>query len=301
MLMGAVFFLAPPTVPQAQAQTDVEVWSKTLTVGTVLTTVSTGTLSTGTLGCNACSPFADFVITLEGLRYDIQFIILDTMGELRVEFRQGGTEEAFRTSTFHVGGTKFAFSNASVSGRTHTWASGLRWTLNQRVSLKVTQPGPNAAPTATNNTVMTNEDTAVTFSAGDFNFADTDTGDALASVTIVTIPTAGELTLDGTAVAAGSSVEVGKIGALAFKPAANANGMGYASFTFTVSDGEDASTPANTMTIDVTPVNDAATGEPTISGTAQVGQTLTADTSGIMDADGARYVDVPVGPGERDR
>ena len=34
------------------------------------------------------------------------------------------------------------------------------------------------------------------------------------------------------------------------------------------------------------PPNSAATGVPTISGTAQVGQTLTADTSGIADADG---------------
>ena len=32
--------------------------------------------------------------------------------------------------------------------------------------------------------------------------------------------------------------------------------------------------------------NNPATGEPTISGTAQVGETLTADTSGIADADG---------------
>ena len=83
-LMGAVFFfffLAPPTVPQAQAQTDVEVWSKTLTVGTV---------STGTLGCNACSPFADFVITLEGgLRYDIQFI---TLRHSRESGNPGGVE-----------------------------------------------------------------------------------------------------------------------------------------------------------------------------------------------------------------
>ena len=34
-LMGAVFFcffLVPPTVPQAQAQTDIELWSATLTV-----------------------------------------------------------------------------------------------------------------------------------------------------------------------------------------------------------------------------------------------------------------------------
>ena len=34
------------------------------------------------------------------------------------------------------------------------------------------------------------------------------------------------------------------------------------------------------------PVNSPATGEPTISGTAQVGETLTANTSGIADADG---------------
>ena len=32
--------------------------------------------------------------------------------------------------------------------------------------------------------------------------------------------------------------------------------------------------------------NTQATGQPTISGTAQVGQTLTADTSGIADKDG---------------
>ena len=33
-------------------------------------------------------------------------------------------------------------------------------------------------------------------------------------------------------------------------------------------------------------MNDPATGAPTISGTAQVGQTLTASTTGIMDSDG---------------
>ena len=30
--MGAVFFLVPPTVPQAQAQADIDLWSATLTV-----------------------------------------------------------------------------------------------------------------------------------------------------------------------------------------------------------------------------------------------------------------------------
>ena len=36
--------------------------------------------------------------------------------------------------------------------------------------------------------MTTNEDTAYTFSADDFNFADTDTADTLSSVTIVTLP-----------------------------------------------------------------------------------------------------------------
>ena len=56
---------------------------------------------------------------------------------------------------------------------------------------------------------------------------------------------------------------------------------------FKVSDGVSESAAASRMTIDVTAVNDPARGLPTISGTARVGQTLTADASGIADdADG---------------
>ena len=61
------------------------------------------------------------------------------------------------------------------------------------------------------------------------------------------------------------------------------NGTGYASFTFKVSDGViNVSAAAYTMTIDVTPVAEPTTGEPAISGTAQVGHPLTADTSAII-------------------
>ena len=49
----------------------------------------------------------------------------------------------------------------------------------------------------------------------------------------------------------------------------------------------DASTPVEIRTPEPTPAqNSPATGAPTISGTTQVGETLTADTSGISDADG---------------
>ena len=48
-----------------------------------------------------------------------------------------------------------------------------------------------------------------------------------------------------------------------------------------MSDGVNECAAAYTMTIDGTPVVDPVTGEPAISGTAQVGYTLTADTSAI--------------------
>ena len=144
----------------------------------------------------------------------------------------------------------------------------------------------NDAPTGASNTVTTDEDTDYTFSAGDFDFTDADAGDDLASVTVVTLPAAGALKLDGAAVAAGREVQAEDIGTLVFTPAANANGDAYVSFTFRVSDGDDESVLVYTLTLDVTPVNDPATGVPTIGGMAWPGGTLTADTSGVDDADG---------------
>ena len=54
--------------------------------------------------------------------------------------------------------------------------------------------------------------------------------------------------------------------------------------TFTDDNGNDESL-TSTATTAVTTANTSATGAPTISGTVQVDQTLTADTSGIGDAD----------------
>ncbi len=146
----------------------------------------------------------------------------------------------------------------------------------------------NSAPTASDGSVTTDEDVAYTFAAAEFNFVDSDAGDELASVTVVTLPAAGGLALDGTAVTADQVVPRADIDAdkLVYTPPANANGTSYASLTFRVSDGKDESASPYTMTVDVTPVNDAATGRPTISGTAEVRQPLTAATTGIVDVDG---------------
>ena len=103
---------------------------------------------------------------------------------------------------------------------------------------------------------------------------------------MATLPTAGALALDGMAVTAGQEVTAADIVKLAFTPALHANGAGYASFTFRVSDGTDESASDYTMTVNVTAVNDPATGRPKISGTATVGEKLMAHTSGIEDIDG---------------
>ncbi len=117
------------------------------------------------------------------------------------------------------------------------------------------------------------EDTAYTFTAADFGFTDPNDvpANALLAVKITTLPAAGTLTLNGVGgtrrparsrpgtIAAGSGVHAG----------ANANGTGYATFTFQVQDdggtangGVDLDRPPNTMTVNVTPVNDPTLVQP---------------------------------------
>jgi VCBS repeat-containing protein len=133
----------------------------------------------------------------------------------------------------------------------------------------------NDAPAGTDNSFTILEDGSHTFTAAEFGF--TDPVDAanhsgandLQAVIITTIPGAGTgtLTLNGGAVTAGQSIAVADIGGLVFTPAANANGNGEASFTFQVQDnggtvngGIDTDQTANTITFNVTSVNDAPAG-----------------------------------------
>ena len=120
----------------------------------------------------------------------------------------------------------------------------------------------NDAPSATSGTITVLEDGTKTFAAADFGFTDVD-GNTLSAVIISTLPAAGTLKLSGVAVTAGQSIPVASIGNLVYAPAANANGAGYANIGFKVKDnggvangGVDTSAAA-TLTINVTPVNDA--------------------------------------------
>ena len=144
----------------------------------------------------------------------------------------------------------------------------------------------NTPPAASNSSITMEEDKAYAFAAGDFNFTDDNAGDMLASVTVVALPAAGKLTFDDVDVVVEQEVAAAAIDLLEFTPARHANGSPYTTFTFKVSDGMDESALTDTMTVNVTAVNDDATGKPTISGTAKVGRELTASTTGIDDADG---------------
>ena len=116
----------------------------------------------------------------------------------------------------------------------------------------------NHAPEGTDGTVTLSEDTSYHLQVSDFGFKDSDAGDRLSAVRIDTLPTDGTLTLGGKAVVAGQVIAAGDIGSLVFKPDANENGATYAKMTFSVADraGVYDSTP-NTLTFNVTPVNDA--------------------------------------------
>jgi hypothetical protein len=125
----------------------------------------------------------------------------------------------------------------------------------------------NDAPSGTSKTVTALEDTARAFTAADFGFSDVE-GNAFALLKLTTLPGAGKLTLNGAAVAPGQLISIADINAgnLAFKGALNGNGAGYAHFTFQVHDnggtangGVSLDPTPNTLTINVTPVNDVPT------------------------------------------
>ena len=150
----------------------------------------------------------------------------------------------------------------------------------------------NNPPTSSNKNLALNEDTELTFFASDFTFTDAD-GNSLSSVKILSLPATdkGTLTFSGMALTSGDlpqTVPAAQFNSLKYVPPANENGGGipFTSFTFRVNDGTDDSAATYTLSLFVHRVNDAATGQPGITGTAQVGQTLAATAGTIADVDG---------------
>nr|CRH05300.1 protein of unknown function [Candidatus Magnetococcus massalia] len=145
----------------------------------------------------------------------------------------------------------------------------------------------NDLPTGADKTVTTDEDTDYTLTAADFGFSDTADGDSLTHVKVTTLETVGALKLSGTDVALNDEIAVADINAgnLLFTPVANANGNAYDSFGFKVKDGTAYSSAENTITIDVTAVNDAPTLDTNTGITVDEGATITISDSELAVSD----------------
>jgi VCBS repeat-containing protein len=156
----------------------------------------------------------------------------------------------------------------------------------------------NDAPAGTDGTVTILEDGVKTFAASDFGFSDVD-GNSLAAVKISSLPANGTLRYNGTTitqaqVTAGFEVLAANLGLLTFVPAANANGNNYTSFSFQVRDnggtangGVDLDPTPNTISFNVTAVNDAPAGtDATVTILEDSVRTFAASDFGFSDVDG---------------
>src|SRR5690606_2882433 len=85
------------------------------------------------------------------------------------------------------------------------------------------------------------EDSFHSFAEEDFGFTDPndDPADGFKEVIITTLPAAGTLKYNDVDVLAGDRIPVASLSALIYRPAANANGTAYSSFTFQVVDDGD--------------------------------------------------------------
>jgi hypothetical protein len=176
-------------------------------------------------------------------------------GHLRFDPASNASGAGYASFTFQVqdgGGTANAGVDMDASANT--------------ITIHVTSV--NDVPAGTDNVISTAEDVQYTFHVADFGLLDPSDSmpNGLAAVTISMLPGVGSLTLSGAPVLAGQTVSVADVAAgnLEYIGAANAYGNGYASFSFQVQDdggtlngGSDLDASANTMTINVTAVNDA--------------------------------------------
>ena len=188
-----------------------------------------------------------------------------------------------------VGDTTLNLADATLTNNLFRWTrpAALNWdsatTVNNpnvgnKISVSLTQG--NRAPVASDAAVEMNEGTsAYTFSGADFGYSDADNDD-LAGVEITSIPGSGEgdLKRDGSAITSSDlpqaiSVTNGVLAnTLTFEPdGTDDNGEPYATFTYTVFDGEEDSASAATMSVNVlnTPdVTDVSVTSTPDSGTA---------------------------------
>ncbi len=116
----------------------------------------------------------------------------------------------------------------------------------------------NDAPTVSSFSKTVNEDVVLTFSAADFtsNFSDID-GNSLTQIRITALPSHGLLKNGSTTLAVNDTVPVAQLGNVTYQSALNTTTA--VTFTRQGYDGTTYSSNTSTVSITITPVNDAPT------------------------------------------
>ena len=202
-----------------------------------------------------------------------------------------GTDLSYSPDPDYNGSDSFTYT-ACDDGTT----AGVLDSLCDTATVTVTVTEVNDAPVGTDMTITIAEDGALVFDVADFGFSDTADSppDVLAAVTITTGPAVGSLTLGGDPVTDGDTVAAADISAgnLVYSPEPGASGVGYASLTFQVKDdggtangGVDLDPTPNTITIDVSSVNDPPTITSSATAAVDENQTAAIDVDAVDDTD----------------
>ena len=141
-------------------------------------------------------------------------------------------------------------ATSTVTGST-VWATNV-------ISFRTVTPN---APTSSGAALTALEDTPTALAAGNFGYTD-QPGVALAAVQITSLPALGTLENGGVTVVNGGlplTVTAANIGNLTYQSALNGNGTSYATMGIKVMNAGGLWSAGATMTLNVTPVNDAPT------------------------------------------
>ena len=179
-------------------------------------------------------------------------------------------------------------------------------TLVGTQTLAIAVTNRNEMPQGSDGHIAVAEDGAHVFTLADFGFIDgmDSPGNGLAAVQIVGTPAKGAFLLGGVSVIDGQWISASDIaaGRLVFSPAADDNGAAYAVLGFRVRDdggtldgGVDTEAGTHSLTIDVTPVNDApvmtrAGFEAVQDGATSLGADAIAVTDVDSDASAIRFL-----------
>ena len=231
--------------------------------------VSDGNLSSGT-GTNAA------VVTINLVaENDAPFAVaqvLSTLEDTALPITLNGTDPDGNTLTYAIvsGPTKGSLSGVAPSmtytpSANYSGSDSFTFRVNDGIAnsvdatVAITVVAVNDAPTLANVFVAGTEDAALTFSRSVFDaaYADPVETNAFASLTVVSLPLTGVLSVGGAPATAGQVIAAADLGTLVYAPAANENGA--KTFVVRASDSGGASSAPATVTMVLAPANDAPT------------------------------------------